>query len=430
MKDLVKAYPHLIQEWDLGKNQGVSLREGKLTPMKKFWWACLEHGHSWESTFYNRSQGKGCPYCCNQRILPGFNDLASQLPHLAKEWHPTLNGELTPEHIGSGSGKKVWWQCEKGHEWETTIASRKNGSGCPYCQNRKLLTGFNDLATRFPQLANEWHPTKNEGVFPQNVLATGVYRAWWQCEKGHEWEATIVSRANGTGCPYCSGKKVGVGFNDLATIYPDLAAQWHPKKNGALTPEQVLFSSTKLIWWQCEKGHEWQAKVRDRLKDPHPSDCRFCKNREVWSGFNDLATLYPELAKEWHPTKNGMLMAQTVLAGSRQKVWWKGSCGHEWEASLVNRTQKQTKCPYCTNKKVLKGFNDLVTTHPELASEWHPTLNGELTPEQVVRGTLKKVWWRCRNEHVWQARVAHRAGDLVGKRLGTGCPVCAKKRIG
>lgn len=426
MTDLIKKYPHLEKEWHLEKNKGISFGTLKVSGSKKYWWLG-ECGHEWQSTVINRLQRKGCPYCCNQRILLGFNDLASQCPTLAKEWHPHKNHPLIPEEVGVGSGKKVWWKGTCEHEWMATIASRHRGAGCPYCQNRKLLTGFNDLATQYPDLAREWHPTLNEGRLPRDVLAKGTYRAWWRCPYHHEWNATVVSRANGTGCPYCSGKRVKKGINDLASTHPTLAEQWHPTKNDHLSPDQVFCRSSKLIWWRCEYGHEWQAKVRDRLKESSHSDCRFCMNREVWTGFNDLKTLHPEIAKEWHPTKNHPLIPERVLAGSTQKVWWKGKCGHEWQATLVNRTAKATQCPYCTNKKVLQGFNDLATTHPHLAKEWHPELNGDLTPEQVVRGTLKKVWWICRNGHVWKTSVAYRTGGVNGKRLGTNCPICTKK---
>ena len=362
--------------------------------------------------------------------MAGFNDLATKNPLLAKEWHPAKNGALTPQEIGSGSAKKVWWQCDQGHEWQASVVTRSRGTGCPYCHNRKVLKGFNDLATVHPELAKEWHPTKNGLLLPEGILAAGVQRIHWQCKKGHEWEATVVSRANGTGCPVCSGKKVVTGVNDLATFSPRLAKQWHPTKNGTLIPQAVLIGSTKSVWWRCEKGHEWKARVRDRLKNTSHSDCRFCMNREVLIGFNDLATTHPELAKEWHPTKNGTLTSRDVMAGGKRKVWWLGKCGHEWEGFLTNRTQKKAGCPYCSNRKVLAGFNDLETTHPELSKEWHPTLNDGLTPQQVIRGSLRKVWWECRNGHVWKAGIVYRAGDLAGKRLGTGCPVCAKTRIG
>ena len=75
---------------------------------------------------------------------------------------------------------------------------------------------------------------------------------------------------------------------------------------------------------------------------------------------------------------------------------------------------------HCANRKVLKGFNDLATVYPLIAAEWHPTLNGDLTPDQVVPGSGKRVWWRCSESHEWQAYIYNRTGPQK-----TGCPVCA-----
>ena len=79
---------------------------------------------------------KGCPYCVNKKVLVGFNDLASIEPKIAAEWHPTLNGALTPEKVTAGSNRKVWWLCPEGHVWRTAISNRTNAkkrTGCPVC---------------------------------------------------------------------------------------------------------------------------------------------------------------------------------------------------------------------------------------------------------------------------------------------------------
>ena len=267
---------------------------------------------------------------------------------LLRQWHPELNGGLTPKDVASGSGKKVWWICEKGHEWEASIVLRTgHSSGCPYCAGKKVLAGYNDLATVNPEVAAQWHPELNGDLTPKDVAPAGAKKVWWICEKGHEWEASIVSRTvQSTGCPYCTSRKVLAGFNDLATVHPRLAVQWHPELNGGLTPEQVAPSSNKKAWWMCEKGHEWQA-------------------------------------------------------------------------TIVSRTVQSTGCPYCSGHKVLIGFNDLATVNPEVAAQWHPELNGDLTPEQVTRGCRKKVWWICEKGHKWEARISFRAGTAK-----TGCPFC------
>ena len=136
---------------------------------------------------------------------------------------------------------------------------RSNGRDCPYCNNKKVLSGYNDLATVNPNLAKQWHPTKNGDLTPQMVTKGSNKKVWWQCSLGHEWQANICNRSksNGTSCPYCSGKKVLAGFNDLLTVNPILASEWSYKLNSNLTPDMVTANSNQKVWWECNKGHVW-----------------------------------------------------------------------------------------------------------------------------------------------------------------------------
>lgn len=151
-------------------------------------------------------------------------------PDLAAEWHPTLNGALTPSMFSKSSSEKIWWKCKNGHEWQAVISSRYKGNNRPYCSGKKLLVGYNDLATVNPLLAAEWHPTKNEGLLPTMVQNKSKYKVWWKRSKGHEWEATISHRSSGSGCPYCSGRVATTNINNLEKLYPEIANLWHPTK--------------------------------------------------------------------------------------------------------------------------------------------------------------------------------------------------------
>ena len=320
-----EEYPHLLEEWHIDKNGEVSLAMACQKVTRKVWWKCLAHGHEWESTLYNRLQGKGCPYCANQRILVGFNDLATKNPLLAKEWHPTKNGDLGPTNITCGSGKKVWWYLpyddpETGvrfnFEWQATVSSRYGGKGCPFPSGKRVWPGYNDLATKAPNLAKEWHPTKNKTT-PKEIAVCSNKKVWWyrpydDPETGlsftFEWEAAVCDRVNGNGCPYLSGKAVWPGYNDLATKAPKLAEEWHPTKNGDSGPANITCRSGKKVWWHHpyedpETGmrfdFEWEDTIDHRMEG---RGCPFLSGRAVWIGFNDLATKSPVLAGEWHPT--------------------------------------------------------------------------------------------------------------------------------
>ena len=282
---------------------------------------------------------------------PG-KSFADLRPEEAEEWHPTLNGDLAAPDVSVGSDYKAWWLCKTCRcAWEQYVYNRKNGSGCPACSGRRVVPGFNDLATKNPGVASEWHPTLNGKLMPTMVTEFSMKRVWWKCkEHGHEWESTIANRTSGgTHCPYCSGNRVLVGFNDLKTHHPRIAAEWHPFKNGTLLPNQVTTTSGKMVWWKCkEHGHEWQTRVAARTF--MGSNCPFCAGRRVLPGFNDLYTLAPTVAEEWHPTLNGNLKPSETAKQSSRAVWWLcRHCAHAWKAKVCDRVSKGSGCPECYN---------------------------------------------------------------------------------
>lgn len=401
-----------------------------------------------------------------------FVSLAEARPDLAKEWNYEKNGDLKPEDVSCGSGKKVWWKLPydvpddypvehlRGKhfefEWEASTGDRTRGVNCPFlCQNPKTWKGFNDLATTNPSLAGEWDYKLNIGLTPSDVTANSGKNVWWHLQydipndymvenlRGKRvdfrWQAAVSDRNNGNGCPFLSGKAVWPGFNDLRTTNPELAKQWHPTKNGELTAVQVTASSNKKVWWlypydDPKTGKhfdfEWEAIVSSRNKG---TGCPFLTGKAVWPGFNDLQTVNPSLAKLWHPTKNGKLKPTQVTINSTKRVWWMypyddlktgKHFDFEWQSSIVTQNISKHYCPYLSNQAIWKGFNDLQTINPRLASQWHPTKNGNLKPEQVTFGSRRKVWWLLpyddkktgiHYDFEWQASISKRA-------RGVNCP--------
>ena len=342
-----------------------------------------------------------------------------QKQNLLDEWDAERNLPLTPQTVTYGSHKSAWWRCENGHEWKAAIYTRIAGARCPYCTGRKVMVGFNDLATQSPELARQWDYRKNAPLVPADISAGSHRSVWWRCEKGHSWRASIHSRSSGCGCPICAGRQILVGENDLATVDPELAQEWDTARNGKLTPQDVLPGTKKKVWWVCGHGHHWQAAISARTHSRN--GCPYCTGKLVLPGFNDLASQNPVLAAQWDTERNGTLTPQQVTLTSNRKAWWICEKGHSFQAVIASRA-KGTGCPYCTNRKVLAGFNDLATVEPRIAAEWHPTLNGALTPEMVTVGSTKKVWWECPLGHVWKAAIYPRTG---AKKCG--CPVCAGK---
>lgn len=339
----------LLAQWDIERNLPLTPDDVTFGSHKRVWWTCPS-GHSWQAMVYTRSEGAGCPYCTGRKALPEQNCLAKQFPMLAVEWDSEKNAPLTPKDITPGSHKLIWWRCQNGHSYRSAVKTRVQGSGCPYCAGKNVLPEETSLATEYPSIAKEWDAAKNVPLLPTQVISGTRRKVWWRCPKGHSWRAAVYSRTTlGTGCPVCTGRQVLAGENDLATLYPDIAAQWDEEKNGALHPSNVTAGSNHRVWWRCEKGHSYRAVIAQRVQ--RGDGCPYCANRKVLPGFNDLATAAPLVAKQWHETLNGALTPEMVTAGSHKKAWWQCSYGHVWKAAIYSRAGvQQCGCPVCAGK--------------------------------------------------------------------------------
>lgn len=402
--------PELARQWHPARN--ALLTPNDVTPGSsiKVWWLCRK-GHEWKTSISHRYIGTACPYCAGRKVS-NDNCLQTMNPGLAREWHPTKNFSLTPKDVTPYSNKKAWWRCGKGHEWTAGINERSSGGGCPYCAGKRTSKD-NCLQTINPGLAREWHPSKNVPLTPKDVTPGSNKRAWWHCRKGHEWEAVINSRSAGIGCPYCSNKKVNEE-NCLRCVNPGLAKEWHPEKNAPLTPSDVVPGSHRKACWICRNGHEWETSIYNRSAG---LGCPYCSGRRA-TRETCIQTVMPELAQQWHPTRNAPLTPYDVSPGSNKKIWWRCRKGHEWKTQAADR-KRGSGCPFCSGKRPTKE-NSLETRGPLIAREWHPTRNGWWTPKDVAPNSLRRVWWKCAEGHEWREPVCsrHKRG---------GCPVCTLK---
>jgi DNA-directed RNA polymerase subunit RPC12/RpoP len=409
--NLATINPELAAQWHPVRNG--DLTADRVTPgsSRTVWWQC-SRGHEWQAPISNRKAGRGCSYCSGHAVGQG-NTLADQNPALAAEWHPTRNGKLTPPQVVPHAGRRVWWSCQAGHEWQAIINNRANGTACPYCTRQRMEPG-RSLSDVLPALAAEWHPHRNGDLRPDEVTSRSTRTAWWRCGRGHDWQAPIRSRANGSTCPYCSRRRATPEHN-LAVLHPQVATEWHPSKNASLTAQQVTPGSDRTVWWRCGAGHEWSAAVANRVRG---TGCPYCSGHRVGQG-NSLADRYPDLAADWHPNRNGDLRPQDVSPGSGQKPWWQCSAGHEWQATIGSRTAG-TGCPHCSGRRATHTRN-LASVYPDLAAQWHPARNGNLEPDEVPPRSSQHAWWCCPKGHEWSATVLNRSG-------GSGCPYCSGRR--
>lgn len=289
-------------------------------------------------------------------------------------------------------------------ETDSTKKERK------YRRKRPTLQKYCEKKEKYAHLLNEWDYAKNGELTPQNITAHSGKKVWWKCSKGHSWQTYVEhrTRENSSNCPYCAGIIPIIGKTDLASLRPDLAAEWDMEKN-TITPKDITLHSRKKIWWKCQKGHNWQAVINDRTNG---SGCPLCRKIPAHP-----VSKNPILGKEWDYEKN-QLDPQMIPVSSLEKVWWICSKGHSWQATVKSRTSGRG-CPYCKGRRVMAGETDLATTNPGIAKEWDYDKN-QLTPQDVSAGSGKKIWWKCMNGHSWQATVNSR-------KQGRGCPYCVRE---
>lgn len=415
INDLGTTHPRIASEWDVRLNFPLTSQQVSKGSGKKVWWTC-EKGHSYQATVANRTSGFGCPYCSGRLFVRGVEDLATLYPEIAKQW--SKKNPVRASEVSGISGKPFIWECALGHEWKTTVNSRtRQGTGCPTCWGRVRVSGENDAATLHPALLARYDANKNSKPLSSYGPASAAI-LWWKCPKGHSYKSTINSQVIGSHCNICRNRILAEGVNDLSTLYPKLASEFDESRNGT-SASKVKAVSTISVWWKCKLGHDFRVSPNSRVS--RNTGCPFCANVKVLQGFNDLLSNYPKLMTEWHPTKNLSLDPSRIGASSK-KVWWLAPCGHEWQAAISSRTGQGVGCPYCSGNRVLAGFNDLATTHPQIALDWHISKNSPLTPNLVMAGSARKVWWICSSNHEWKASIGHRT-QISAPR---GCPTCAK----
>ncbi len=204
MRSLAKMHPELIKEWS-EKNGELRPQDVSYGSNRKVWWLgwC---GHTWKASIKNRSNGSSCPYCSGNQVLYGVNDLESNYPEIAAEWS-VRNYPLKASEVTVSANKRVWWKCRScGYEWQTRIADRTEGHGCPACAGAVIYAGYNDLATLYPNLATEWGEENQES--PSMYSPKSRKKAWWKCGScGQKWEAVINTRVHNPECPFCRSVK-------------------------------------------------------------------------------------------------------------------------------------------------------------------------------------------------------------------------------
>lgn len=194
---------------------------------------------------------------------------------------------------------------------------------------------------------------------------------------------------------------------------PHLIDQWADEQ----PIENYTHDSHYVAKWHCNNGYNHVYTLSIKNRTTRNLKCNICRGMVVLKGFNDLASQYPDLVKEY--SSKNQIPADEILAGSHQKSWWicRIDNRHEWPATGDHRIRGRG-CPICSGHKVLADCNDLTTTHPHLADEW--SVKNIKSISEVSQGSHYRATWQCSKGHEWDCKVADRTQHK------TDCPRCCK----
>lgn len=304
---------------------------------------------------YIRHQGK----CRKYRAMASSNNLLANYPEVAEWWDYEKNAPNLPEYFTTGSSFEAYFRCREcgfeSHRRITDAFVLIDGTpslfSYPICADKKVLAGVNDLLTTDPDLAQEWSP--NNDRFVTEVRKSFVANAKWICPTCNgEYTEQISERSVGDdACPYCRDTRVLAGYNDLATTYPELAAEWSPNnERGPESVRRTLKTPAKWICTMCKGEYSYPVDERYVGDDA----CPYCCEEKVLSGYNSFKVKHPSLMSEWCEAENALLGLDPdqILASSNETAWWLcPTCNHKYVMTPKMRVMKQKRghiaCTHC-----------------------------------------------------------------------------------
>lgn len=429
--DILHDSPKLREEWSSKNGIPVHLALSHIET-KKYWWHCSSCKQDYLCSIPIRREVKNtCPYCNDELPLKGFNTLFDDYPEFSDFWSKNNSQDPTQMTISGAKNNKFLWICsccnlEFEEKLEVIIDKFSIIQGkelirvCPYC-TEKIPKPSESLGGQKSFLRSEWLENLNGDI--NKIFCNSSDTVEWVCRRCHRnFKARISERKeNDNCCPYCSKRELAVGYNDLATTHPLVIKEW-----SALNDREscsVMCNSNYRAWWKCPvcKG-EYQQEVQSKVIIKKP--CPYCTNHKVLKGLNDLATTHPWLINEWS-TSNDMDFS-SLMSNSGYKAWWKCSvCKGEYQQTVKKKILMKESCPYCQNNEVLKGFNDLETTHKHLMNEWDYLNNILLAdPTEINEKCSQTVWWICKENSNHRYKLKINEKIKYEKRSFISCPIC------
>lgn len=470
--DFETIFPELAKEWDYGQNDKKP-SEYVFNSTEEVFWICSKGHDSYLRRISERAKGKGCKKCARlaavearrASIIARKGSLKALYPELAAEWDYVHNLK-GPECYTESSGEEVSWICSWCHQpWRAVISSRtKSNSGCPHCHFRSKTSfpeqavfyyvskAFSDAENSFsepfldgmeldiyiPSIKTgieydgvHWHQNNRKGKDLQKYIFCKqqgiqliriresdedaslicdeyIIRKDYSSFESLDMAIAVLLKKLG----YLQIQDIGINTekdcniirsryyaslktNSLSFKHPEIAAEWHPTKNGNVTPDMISPGTNVKYWWVCSVcGKEYHKSVSDRVRG---IGCKVCSSRKKaqWAhtrnlktGINDLKTLRPDLVQEWDHSKNPGIIPEECTLGSEEPIIWKCKiCGTMWPAS-INARVHGSGCPKCGRIKAgesqkqgsIEKYGSLKDAYPEIAAQWDYKKNAGKTP--------------------------------------------------
>lgn len=288
--------------------------------------------------------------------LSDRNNLAVKHPDIAAQWSD--RNPVSPYECSPGSNFSAWWVCDLGHEYDAIVKTRTyRGCGCPYCANKRILVGFNDLATTHPEIARELFDEENGGITARDITFGSEKELWWKCDNDHKYKLKVYRRVEIMGCPHCYSEKIlfssGIVKNgNLLETHPEIARELCDEKNEGVTAENITYGMDRMLWWKCLEGHVYECRVSARTRNG--KKCPKCyDSKGLVHGVNDFGTTHPDIASQLIDDKNDGITSKSVTFGSKRKLWWRCLEGHEYYAAVQDVVRGKAKCNLCINTRSL-----------------------------------------------------------------------------
>jgi hypothetical protein len=435
-KALDLAFPELRIQFDSKLNLGIKFEDLYITFESKIFWNCPA-GHLIWQTPRNRTQGK-CKPCHIDASRVYLEDSYSEI---LSTFDSEMNDGVEARKLFSRSPGEYWWKCSESsfaHSYKSSVKARIANRRCPYCSGTKILPGFNDWKTLYEVELMDllWDYKKNVDsngypIEPENLGVDDREMRYWKCLKGdHERVISISSAIQGwrlgKTCRTCAGFRAVSGVSDIPAMFPELLTRLNPSLHHDGDLNGVHPGSELEFNWVCENNHEWRRSIREEIR---AKGCSKCIGKQVWEGHTDIASQHPRLASEFASDLNldtdGIpLLPSNVHQGSNTAFWWR--CvehQHIWRTSVQKRTLDKTNCPFCSDRRVWPGYNDLWTKRPDLVSEINFDRHPHLEPRKLLWVSHQVINWICTQTHEWSAQLVNRTSN--GSRSPTGCPDCA-----